>query len=631
MASSLPSGGMGNLIREVMLYYHTGRYLQPVQVWHRFRKLTKIKTHFFPIRFSAERVPRVAVSTDLIPISQVLARRALNVCKEVASQVVQNQFIFLNQPVEYKNGIRWNDPGRSRLWRFNLHYFDYGFALGATYRDTGERRYYDCFRSIVGDWISQNKVVAGDAWHPYTTSLRIVNWIYSYILFQDAVDNDPSFKDLFLKSLSYQASHLTRNLEFDLLGNHLIANAKALFFAGKFFENQRWMNQGISLLKDQAEEQILLDGGHFERSPMYHCIVLGDFLDCLSWSTLKPEDYLFLKEKVEQMLEFLAAILLPDGRIPLFNDSAYGIAPDVQQIFSYANTLIGYEKPELWRAFSTWEGKDSGYYVVSNKTSSMIIDGGKIGPDYQPGHGHCDLFSYELALGHEKIIVDSGVYEYEEGKMRNYCRSTKAHNTVMVDGKEQSEIWKSFRVARRAHPLDVQFVENNGSVFFRGRHDGYRRLGDQIVHLRWVAFIDRAFWLILDEVSGRGEHLAESLIHLHPEAVASPVESGLIEITKNAEYLTLLPFGGAKMQQRQHWYCPEFGGRYPNTVLTLTARAELPIRFGYLLVPGGAQQVEIAAGDRDLQSLMFDIHLEDKWYQVNLSTKTVRKVGEDGD
>jgi uncharacterized heparinase superfamily protein len=363
---------------------------------------------------------------------------------------------------------------------------------------------------------------------------------------------------------------------------------------------------------------------------MYHCIVLSDCLDCLSWLVPGSADYRFLKEKVEQMLEFLTAVLLPDGRIPLFNDSAYDIAPDVQQIFSYANAVTGYEKPELRRAFATWEGKDSGYYVIRNKTSCMIIDGGKIGPDYQPGHGHCDLFSYELVLGHEKIIVDSGVYEYEEGKMRNYCRSTKAHNTVMVDGKEQSEIWKSFRVARRAHPFDVALVKTGASVFFQGRHAGYRRLGDQIVHSRWIALIDGAFWLILDEISGRGEHLTESFIHLHPKARISPAERGSIEIARNAEQLTVALFGGAKMHQRQHWYCPEFGLRHPNTVLVLTARAELPVRFGYLLILGGAQQVEIAAGDQDLQYLMFDIRLDDKRYQVNLSTNTVRKVKKDG-
>jgi uncharacterized heparinase superfamily protein len=451
------------------------------------------------------------------------------------------------------------------------------------------------------------------------------------MLFRNDLEKDSPFRNLFLRSLSYQASHLARNLEFDLLGNHLIANAKALFFAGTLFGEAPWTARGLELLKTQAQEQILTDGGHFERSPMYHCIVLGDYLDCLSWLAPGSADYRFLEEKVEQMLEFLTAILLPNGRIPLFNDSAYGIAPDVQQIFSYANAVTRYEKPELRRAFATWQGKDSGYCVIRSKASCMIIDGGKIGPDYQPGHGHCDLFSYELALGRETMVVDSGVYEYEEGEMRNYCRSTKAHNTVTVDGKEQSEIWKSFRVARRAHPFDVALVKTGASVFFQGRHDGYRRLGDQIVHSRWIALIDGAFWLILDEISGRGKHLAESFIQLHPEVLVSSAERGPIEIARNAEQLTMVPFGGVKMHQRQHWYCPEFGRRYPNTVLALTARAELPVRFGYLLVPGGVQQVEIAAGDRDPQSIMFDIHLDEKRYQVDLSANTVRKVGEDGD
>ena len=618
-------------IRKLALYYNTARHLRLIQVLTRLRKLTKRAFHFPIRRFSPERGVTPQVSENLIPLSQVLARRNSPTCKEVALQVIQNRFIFLNQSAEYKNGIRWNDPERSQLWRFNLHYFDYAFALGVTYQHTRDRRYYEKFRQLVEDWISENRIMNGDGWHPYTTSLRTVNWIYSYILFRDALDNDLSFRNLFLKSLFYQASHLARNLEFDLLGNHLITNAKALFFAGGFFNNQRWINKGISLLKDQAEEQILPDGGHFERSPMYHCIVLGDFLDCLPWFVSKSEDYLFLKSKLEQMLEFLAAILLPDGNIPLFNDSAYNIAPSPRQIFSYANAVMGYEQPERRKAFAVWEGRESGYYVVKNDPFYMIIDAGKIGPDYQPGHGHCDLFSYELALGNERMIVDSGVYEYEEGEMRTYCRSTKAHNTVMIDGKEQSEIWKSFRVARRAHPVDVQFGENDGSVFFSGWHDGYRRLGNQIVHARWMAFIDKAFWLVLDEIKGHGEHLAESFIHLHPDVRVSLRDDSTIVITNGIRQLTIVPFGEIETQWKQGWYCPEFGRRYPNTVLTLAVQAELPVCFGYLIAPGNVQQVEIAVGDQDLRSLRLDVHLEDKWYQINLNTKTVHKVREDGD
>ena len=108
----------------------------------------------------------------------------------------------------------------------------------------------------------------------------------------------------------------------------------------------------------------------------------------------------------------------------------------------------------------------------------------------------------------------------------------------------------------------------------------------------------------------------------------SLAERDVVKIAKDSEQLTVVSFSGAKLDRGQHWYCPEFGRRYSNTILTLTARAELPLRLGYLLIPGAVQQVEVTASDEN--PLTFDIHLNRNWYQVNLNTKTVRKAREDG-
>ena len=108
-----------------------------------------------------------------------------------------------------------------------------------------------------------------------------------------------------------------------------------------------------------------------------------------------------------------------------------------------------------------------------------------MGPDYQPGHGHCDLFSFEWSCGSQRVICDTGVYAYQDPIMRPYVRSTAAHNTVRVDGEEQSEIWQEFRVARRAYP-DMHCVEAtaDGTVRVVGSHTGYSRLRGRPVHQR---------------------------------------------------------------------------------------------------------------------------------------------------
>src|SRR5262249_26234360 len=154
-----------------------------------------------------------------------------------------------------------------------------------------------------------------------------------------------------------------------------------------------------------------------------------------------------------------------------------------------AKRVIGYEPPVRPTGLATYEQAESGYYVCRNGEDVMILDCGSIGPDYQPGHAHCDTLSYELAINGRRVIVDSGVFDYEPSSERAYARSTRAHNTVVVDGEDQSEIWGVFRVARRAKPLRAFFEKQlNGSIRFEGTHDGYARLVGRPIHKRHMSY-----------------------------------------------------------------------------------------------------------------------------------------------
>ncbi len=129
---------------------------------------------------------------------------------------------------------------------------------------------------------------------------------------------------------------------------------------------------------------------------------------------------------------------------------------------------------------------DTGYGVIRSpeSRSALIFDCGPLGPDYQPGHGHCDVLSYELSLHGQRVVVDTGVSTYEPGPERSYERSTAAHNTLRIDGEEQAEIWASFRVGRRPRVGQIRGGSNGGFRFLSGEHDAYRRLG--VVHARTI-------------------------------------------------------------------------------------------------------------------------------------------------
>ena len=241
------------------------------------------------------------------------------------SMLSPERFRFIGQDSELKDAAGWNRPDAAKLWLYNLHYFDDLRAEGAAGR-------LPWHRDLIARWILENPPVAGNGWEPYPASLRIVNWI-AWALAGNELD--PAAR----QSLAAQVRVLGATLEYHLLGNHLLANAKALVFAGCFFsgdEAEAWLRTGIDLLEAEFAEQILDDGAHFELSPMYHAVILEDVLDLIQLGELFPEQ-LAGKGKpwrvlAARMLGWLDAMSHPDGEISFFNDAAFGSARTYREL-----------------------------------------------------------------------------------------------------------------------------------------------------------------------------------------------------------------------------------------------------------------------------------------------------------
>ena len=290
---------------------------------------------------------------------------------------------------------------------------------------------------LIESWMRENPPGSGAAWEPYPLSLRIVNWI-KWVLGGGTTGAE------MLQSLATQTDFLSRRIEHHLLGNHLFVNAKALVFAGVFFGWPGWLRKGLRILDREIPEQILEDGGHFERSPMYHCLILEDLLDMINLGAAYPGLLPDWREPAARMLGWLQSMVHQDGRIPFFNDSTFGVAPEPDSLAAYACRL-GVDAAPAGLG-------DSGYVRLEEANTRVIFDAGPVGPDYQPGHAHCDTLSFEASHRGRRILVNSGISTYEPSQERQRQRGTAAHNTVRIDGREQSEIWAAFRVARRARP-----------------------------------------------------------------------------------------------------------------------------------------------------------------------------------
>lgn len=419
---------------------------------------------------------------------------------------------FLNEAATFTPASIWQDDSRGRLWLYNLHYFDDLTANRAELR----RAWHE---GLVTRWIHENPPGRGAGWEPYPTSLRIVNWIkWSLVAAPARPAEDPM-----RQSLAVQTRWLTQRLEFHILGNHLWANAKALMMAGLYFdgpEAAEWHERGLRMLTSELSEQVLVDGGHFERSPMYHAIILEDILDVLQASEVFPGVVAVdvtsrLRAAASRMLRWLRVMSHPDGEIGFFNDAAFGIAAPYAALAAYARTLdVAVDdaplKPVEWL-------RETGYARLSDGRAVVLCDVALVGPDYQPGHAHADTLSFELSLDGRRVVVNGGTSTYQPGPERTRQRGTGAHSTVEVDGQDSTDVWGGFRVARRARPADVQVIDAGGDVGVEASHDGYRHRGGVIHHRAWR--LSGARLTVTDSLSGRWQHAVARFL-LHPDAAS---------------------------------------------------------------------------------------------------------------
>lgn len=495
------------------------------------------------------------------------------------------------QVVEFAGRVDWCPENVSRLWVYNLHYFDFLLQPTLDYQEG---------IALITDWISRNPCCSGTGWEPYPISLRVVNWIKFISKAQDFFDAD----SLIATSLYRQGQRLRRSIEYHLLGNHLFKNGVALYFLGNVFETREaygWRHKGRQILTRQIKEQLLSDGGHFERSPMYHALVLEDVLDCLNLARAvnEPDQPLInlLRQTATAMLKFLADIVHEDGSLPRFNDTTDGIAPTLTQLGDYASRL-GVKAGLKVNPSRILQKRDFGLYILRMGSWTCIIDAGSIGPDYQPGHAHCDTLSYELSFSGVIIALNAGVFQYA-GPEREVYRSTRSHNTLEIDGEEQHEIWSAFRVARRGYPRDVELSEAIEIIRFSGKHTGYERLPGRPVHQRDIEISDHSV-VVRDLVLSGKPHKLRSFIHLHPEVSVDSIGPDCAILSCGGLRLRFSVTVG-RLAVGEYLYSREFGIQEPAKVLVVTREDTNENEVKYSLrVP--TEGFDVLSGKRNLLS-----------------------------
>ncbi|OCT15628.1 hypothetical protein A8709_16320 [Paenibacillus pectinilyticus] len=442
-------------------------------------------------------------------------------------------------------------------WILNRHWHlrDFGIA----YLLTGDERYVAAFKRHIVSWIEQNPLPTSltyeqlvyfqrpGPWRLLEVGLRVQSWVWGYMMMSHSPSMDSIFVEMWQDSLAKQATFLSRFLGETSI-NHATMHMQGLYMVGTFLAEHAdapyWRQLAQERLMLCLHDQIRADGIQNELTPHYHTASLDMFGTpyWLAKQTGRPFPGSYL-EKLKSMVAFSMATIRPDGKSVALSDSDSGthVRAKVGLIGAICDEVAIAQQGEiseelLWmmggERFVSWmkrmEGAqtseqattvtfpESGYFVMRDVQQYLFFDAAPMGG----AHGHADALHFEWMFQDRLIFGDSGRYTYQEGEWRRYFKSTSAHNTVTIDGLDQTPYVSTQQWGVPEAEVTLHRWESCEAYdFIDASHNGYTHLKDSITHRRWVLMGKKqSFLLIVDWMEGVGTHHLEQTFHLSGDA-----------------------------------------------------------------------------------------------------------------
>jgi len=431
------------------------------------------------------------------------------------------------------------DPTHYREWTYSINRFYHWRTLAEAFWETGDEKYAREFAGQLVDWVRKNPVplvTSGNGsytWRTIECGIRqSTTWPDSLYRVLGSESFTPEVAATMTKSMVEHARHLmawpSRG------GNWLTMESNGLGTIGillpEFREARQWRETALERLYAELDNQVYPDGAQIELTTGYHQVSLSNFLGLARTAKLNgvrlPRDYY---GKLRKMFEYNLYVQMPDGRTPGLNDGGMGsIARSMETAFEL------YEDPVFeWAATRGARGTPPDHashcfpYAGQMAMRSgwepdahyLLMDAGPFGY----GHQHEDKLSIVVhALG-KLHIIDPGNYHYDSSPWRRYTIDTPAHNTVMVDGQPQRRRGKprSEYILKEPPPTNV-WLTSDRLDYAAGQYGGGYGSKHQVkvVHRREIVFVKPLYWLVVDTLTGEGEHLYESLFHFDADEAA---------------------------------------------------------------------------------------------------------------
>ena len=428
-------------------YYNTLTNLKPIQIRYRLKYIIKRKIYerfgqFFLRRFERA-FDQKKIKANNNPKFILNDRKYY---QDELDGILNNKISFLNKTIQFEEKIDWHkeelDQG-TRLWKLNLNYHEFLFDVALEYYKTKDQKYLQYIEKTILEWFEQNplgtKGYGKDNWNSYSISLRVVSWIKIYNLISKKFSRE--FESFFIKYLWIQLRFLSENLELDILGNHLIKNWKALIWGRHFFATNLF-DKAIKLTEKYVYSQFSEQGMHEENAPMYAGIVLEDLMEVYLFQKKEDKNLESLIQKQYQVLTYLTN----QDQYLFFNDSVNKNGVQFSQLTNFYGKVFPSNQPTHSGGIFDIDG----FVGFKTEKEHLVFDCADVVAGNQPGHVHCDALSFEYFRNAKKIFTNSGTFEYNLGSRREYSRSSESHNVLKYGQFNQSEVWSSFRMGRRA-------------------------------------------------------------------------------------------------------------------------------------------------------------------------------------
>jgi uncharacterized heparinase superfamily protein len=521
-------------------------------------------------------------------------------------------------------GVKW-------VWELNRHH--HLVTLGKAYCLTDEEQFAAEACRQIESWIDGNPPLRGVNWsNALELAVRLINWCWTLAMVRSSAALTPEFFARVQQSIVAQASYIARHLSgYSSANNHLIGEAAGLAVVGFCFpwlpEAEKWQSTGLNVLERELSRQIYPDGVPAEQAISYLAFIL-DF-NLLAWRLAELSGRSVAPIwpiRLSAACDFIATIMDEKGHVPGLGDSddAWVVRLDdrpetnnYRSILASAAVLLN--RPDLKGVAGCWDEKShwllgedgrqkfeqlsgiipelvsysfatGGYSVMRAPGCVITVDHGPLGYLSTAAHGHADALSLTVSLDGRPFLIDPGTYAYQEGEAwRDFYRSTAAHNTVEVDGQNQSERLGTFLWGRKAAGRLHQWRSTTEYDFCLTSHDGYTSsMG--VTHRRAVYFHKPYWLLIMDCLSGNGNHHLAQWWHFHPRwrvemagefftiSDQSRINWLWTSATKTETAATRIIRTG-ETDPIQGWYSARYGHQEPAPVLTVSGSFQLPVQL----------------------------------------------------